>query len=213
MRTLLYIPIIHTSADMGSLADPVRRITVERLGWRRWKNNAEAIDQLWQLIRGEIENLDLPYSKVRLYQDGLPVCGREVAIVDDLARAESPNHKLLFYLMGRGATLMGTESPDLLMEEYSLLQRVVASRGLAGAARIEQQQKALRQSLLERRDRFIAARINETLGDGETGVIFLGMLHSPQRWLEPDIKVLYPVSTIASLNKQGARKPEGKKAQ
>ena len=38
------------------------------------------------------------------------------------------------------------------------------------------QQTSDSSALLERRDKFIARRINETLGPGEVGIIFLGML-------------------------------------
>ncbi|NQU08283.1 MAG: hypothetical protein HQ583_06950, partial [Candidatus Abyssubacteria bacterium] len=102
MRTLLYIPVIHTQADMGSLADSVQRVTVEEVGRKKWENSVEAVNQFWQLLSQEVEKLDLPYPRVRLYQDGLPVCGREEAIVSELAEAESPNHQLLVHLMQRG---------------------------------------------------------------------------------------------------------------
>src|SRR3990167_5525794 len=124
MRTLIYIPIIHTQADMGALAGAIRRLAIEKLGHREWERSVRAIDQLWTIIHETIEKLDLLYPRVRLYQDGLPNCGREVQIVTDLANAGSPNHQLLLYLMEKGATLMGTESADFLLEEYQLVQQV-----------------------------------------------------------------------------------------
>ena len=39
----------------------------------------------------------------------------------------------------------------------------------------------------------MAQRINDTLKDGETGILFLGMLHSVERYLHPDVKVIYPL--------------------
>ena len=51
----------------------------------------------------------------------------------------------------------------------------------------------LRDTLLERRDRYVADRINRTLGAGETGILFMGMLHEVTRSLEPDIQVVYPL--------------------
>jgi hypothetical protein len=47
--------------------------------------------------------------------------------------------------------------------------------------------------LLKRRDQYIARRINDTLLAGETGLIFLGMLHSVRSWLDKDIRVVYPI--------------------
>lgn len=193
MRTLIYIPIIHTQADMGALAGAIRRLAIEKLGRQEWERSIRAIDRLWTIIRETIEKLDLPYPRVRLYQDGLPNCGREVQIVTDLANAGSPNHQLLFFLMGKGATLMGTESADLLLEEYQLVQQVLSAQGLGEVERVQARQESLSQSLLERRDRYIAERMNGTLGEGETGILFLGMLHLLGKHLAKDIQVHYPI--------------------
>ena len=193
VRKLVYIPVIHTEADMGSLARKVRSITVQKLGLQQWKSNTHVIKQLWDRIRQVIEKLDLQWSNVRVYQDGLPVSGREMEIVTDLAGKGSLNHKLVLDLIKRGATLVGTESPEFLLEEYTLIQKVLAAKDPAEAARIQDQQKTLSQSLLQRRDEFIAGRINETLQPGETGILFLGLLHSVELYLDSDIRVSYPI--------------------
>jgi len=51
----------------------------------------------------------------------------------------------------------------------------------------------LKDSLLQRRDQYIARRINETLRGGETGLLFLGLLHSIRPWLDEDVQVIYPL--------------------
>lgn len=174
VRTLIYIPIIHTQADMGALSEPIRRMKVQRLGRIGWERNVNRVDKLWARIEQAIEGLVLPFERVRLYQDGLPVCGREVEIVEQLAKAGSRSHRLLLRLREKGATLMGTESSELLVEEYQLVKGDFAARrfevGVPGQAR----SKALRDSLLKRRDQYIAGRVNETLLKGETGLMFLG---------------------------------------
>jgi len=43
--------------------------------------------------------------------------------------------------------------------------------------------------LLGRRDRFIASRINRTLGEGETGILFIGAYHNIIHRLNNDIYV------------------------
>ena len=192
-RALIYIPIIHTQADMGKLAPSVRRVTVQKLGRRAWKRNVDVIEQMWTEICRTVEGWDLPWENVRLYQDGLPRCGREAEIVTDLAGAGSPNHWLLLSLIKKGATLMGTESPDLLLEEYRLVQQILAAKDPGEAARIEARHEARSRSLLARRDQYIARRINESLRAGETGLLFLGMLHSLDSRLAKDIRVTYPI--------------------
>jgi hypothetical protein len=132
----------------------------------------------------------MPPGIVRVYQDGLPVCGREREIASELAGAGSRNHKLLLTLQARGAILMGTESPELLIEEYQLATAAFAS---GASVRTEVRQKQLRGTLLEKRDRYIAERINGTLLAGETGILFMGMLHEVTRFLDPDILVVHPL--------------------
>ncbi len=178
---------------MGALAGAIRRLSVEKLGHQEWERNVRAIGELWVRIRQAIEGWDLTYEQVRLYQDGLPTCGREVEIVRDLAEAGSPNHQLLLDLVKRGATLMGTESPDLLLEEYQLIQQILDARDLGKAEQVEIRQEALSSALLTRRDQYIAQRINATLCQGETGVLFLGMLHSLEENLAGDIQISYPL--------------------
>ena len=129
-------------------------------------------------------------GSVRVYQDGLPVCGHEQEIVKELAESGSRNHRLLLSLQSRGAVLMGTESPELLVEEYQLAKAALAA-GRASPAKMRRDRP--HDTLLARRDSFIANRINSTLGAGETGILFMGMLHEVTRSLEPDIQVVYPL--------------------
>ncbi len=203
-RTLIYIPIIHTQADMGALSGPIQRLKVKRLGRKGWERTVNLVDRLWAQIEQAIESLVLPYERVRLYQDGLPVCGREAEIVGELAKAGSRNHRLLLCLREKGATIMGTESSELLVEEYQLVKEVFASGKPGVATWGEARRKALRDSLLRRRDQYIARRVNGTLLMGETGLMFLGMLHSLGPWLDKDIRVVYPIHQ--PLNR-GEREP------
>ncbi len=191
-RTLIYLPIIHTQADMGALKAPVVRATMEKLGRAGLARHLAAIDQVWTEIEAFIDGLALPFERVRLYQDGLPVCGREAEIVTELAQAGNRNHRLLLRLMQRGASLMGTESSDLLVQEYQLARQSLTSRP-PRAAGVAAQRRALGAALLQRRDQFMAQRINDTLKPGETGILFLGMLHSLERYLPKDIQVTYPL--------------------
>lgn len=186
-RLLLYFPIIHTAADLGALGGPVQQSKISRLGRQGLRRNTQLIDRFWAGIEAAIERPGVPYERVRVYQDGLAICGREAEIVAELAATGSRNHRLLQSLQQKGATIMGTESPDLLVEEYALATESVAGSGRRGTSR------ALGDDLLERRDRFIAGRVNGTLLPGETGMLFLGMLHAVAHLLEKDIRILYPV--------------------
>ena len=110
-------------------------------------------------------------------------------MVADLARAGSRNYQLLLRLQARGAVVMGTESPELLLEEYRLVSADLAS----GAMRATERQRAAYAAVLEKRDRFMAQRINSTLAIGETGILFVGLLHAVERYLESDMEVIHPI--------------------
>jgi|SRR6266542_1450566 len=188
-RTLFYIPIIHTQADMGALGASIERIKASSFGRQSLKRSAQTVDRMWEQIERAVERIPVEAGRTRVYQDGLPVCGQESRIVADLAQAGSRNHNLLLRLQSKGAVLMGTESPELLLEEYQLASAMLKSRGSGGASRRELWSAAL----LEKRDQFIAERVNATLQPGESGVLFLGMLHNIRRFLQQNIEIVYPV--------------------
>jgi hypothetical protein len=184
-RRLVWVPIIHTREDMGRLQQKVEAEYIRRLGRARWNAHRKSVGTLWEDIRRWIDGLGLDFDHVRLYQDGLPVCGHEERIVRELASQASLNHRLLADLIDRGARLTGTESPQLLLEEYELNRRILGVAPGAAAPAGDLSDEARR--LLESRDQFIASRIAETLQPGECGLVFLGMLHSLEGRLPADI--------------------------
>lgn len=195
MRRLIHIPIVHTQTDLGKMASLVEKAALRRLGQDEWQRHVRSIDELWAQMRREVLSWDLDYQRLRLYQDGLPLCGREEDIVRDLAQAGSPNHRLLLELMRRGARLMGTESAELLLEEYQLIQQFLQSEGSEEKKEDHERQQESQQ-LLHRRDLFIARRIEQTLEEGETGILFLGLLHQVQGNFPPDLVMERPFALL-----------------
>ena len=193
-RTLLYFPIVHSQSDMGALSESVRKVTLQKLGERVWRQKVNLVKRFWSDVENILNQLTLSYAQTRVYQDGLPVCGKEFDIVTELAKKGSPNHQILLRLMEKGATVMGTESAELLIEEYHLIKKILESGDVKDAIAIEARQKAASDLLLKKRDEFIAARIDQTLQAGETGVLFLGLLHNPAVFLPEDIHVHYPLN-------------------
>ncbi len=190
MRTLILIPIIHTKHDMGSLLGQIKQQYVVRHGHAKWREHLKSIDDVWSGIRQMIVALELPYKVVRLYQDGLPVCGKEVDIVKDVASQGSKNHQLLLDLMAQGASLMGTEDADLLLQEYQF------HKSATGDSNHERKREKQSHRLLLERDGFIAERINATLAAGEVGLLFLGMAHRVEPQLNPDILVRHLLPSL-----------------
>lgn len=203
LRRLLYFPILHTQTDMGAFSESLRRATIRKLGQKGWKRQMAAVEKMWMEIEKAIGHFDFSYGRVRLYQDGLPVCGKEADIVRDLAEAGSRNHQLVLKLMEKGVTIMGTESSELLVEEYELVKQLLETGNAGKGEETRSRLRALGESLLEKRDQYIASRINSTLLGGERGILFLGMLHSLQNMLDEDIRVIYPIHRPLDHGKEG----------
>ncbi|MGC9953320.1 MAG: hypothetical protein ABSD21_03475 [Rhizomicrobium sp.] len=185
------MPIVHSQADMGPIQDRVRQAYIEKGGEQAWKASREAVAEFWNAIENAMDRIRLDYTKLRLYQDGLPVCGLEEKIVRDLAQQGGANYRILLKLTGRGAKLEGTEDPDLLRKEYELIMAGVhADAGSLGANTDKDGIAEVFRDLLDRRDHFIAQRIDRTLQAGETGILFLGALHRATAMLPDTIQVM-----------------------
>lgn len=168
----------------------MRQAYVEKGGEEAWRASREAVAQFWTALEQVMDHLSLDYSKLRIYQDGLPVCGQEERLVRDLAEQGGTNYKILLKLAGRGAKIEGTEDPDLLRREYELIMGSSVGAGGDAAQSGSAQTSEIFRDLLDRRDRFIAARIDKTLRPGETGLLFLGALHGAAAMLPETIKVI-----------------------
>lgn len=176
---------------MGTVAEPHKKEFTDQFGVCVWNEHIKAVDEMWEGIRNRLCQLDVDYSKVRIYQDGLPLCGREIYIVRDVAAQGSQNHRLVLSLVERGASLEGTEDTQLLLKEYQYIQAINKELEHTEKQRKAKLLSAKRKWLLRRRDRFIGKRIDETLKEGETGILFAGMAHQIDKCLPKDINVSY----------------------
>ena len=96
---------------MGTLVNPVQRAVLREMSVKEWRHKLKAIEKMWAAIDQAIERLSLSFDRVRLYQDGLPLCGRGLEIVTELAGKGSRNHVLHKRLIEKSGCVMGTESP------------------------------------------------------------------------------------------------------
>ena len=194
MRTLVHVPIIHSDVDLGSLAAKLEEDVVRRLGPQAWAARNATVDTMWTDIRAHLLALPLDWPTVRLFQDGLPVFGRERELVEDLAKMGSRNHQLLLQCVERGARLMGTEDPALLVREYQRMGRLLAASD-DGAAAVEAAQQEGR-DLLAARDAYIAARIDTDTGPEDTAILFVGVMHEVDRLLQDSFEIVHVVTSL-----------------
>ena len=199
-RRLFYIPVIHAGAELG-VAESAAQL--RNVGNDTAHKQAE-IARLWNDVRRWIESLS-DLANMCIYQDGLPVCGHELQIVKDLANQGSPNHRLLLGMLDRGAQLVGSEDPDLLLTEYRHIRNAIDQASDGGPAVFNDSSPATDPAeLLAARDRFIADRIAATLGEGQRGVLFIGLLHRVFAYLDPEIVVEFPLINPRVVHKESA---------
>lgn len=189
MRRLLYIPVIHSEEDLGSMAEPLKQEFIQQFGLSRWQEHVRSVENMWYGIKARLAGLNLDYKKVKIYQDGLPVCGKEREIVQDVARLGSHNYRIVLDMVTKGAELTGTEDAKLLVEEYNFIKKLTAINDASERKSAIKKAKKRRDRLLIERDRFVAKRIDDTLREGETGIIFSGIEHEIDKYLPQDIKI------------------------
>ena len=194
---------------MGSMYGTLKAEYIKRYGLQKWEEHNRIIEDFWGGIRSKVFDLDLDYPYTRLYQDGLPVCGKEMDLVQELVKMGSKNHQILMELIQLGAKLEGTEDPKLLLEEYDYLKNALAdldkpevnpvrkdgaltSPSMARLSNgVKRRYQRLAKSILQKRDSYIAQRIDKTLREGETGLLFIGITHRVNEKLPEDIKTDY----------------------
>ena len=188
MRRLLYVPLIHDEADMGSVGDALGQRSTESFSKQRWTLHSEVMNKFWESVAAHLRTLD-PH-RLKIYQDGLPSdgpLGRQ--IVEEAAQRGSKNYRLVLELLERGAELRKAEDPRLLLQERSNILQLVDQSGHRKTSQEAQQYRRQRDHIMMERDKLIAKAINATLKEGEIGVLFLGAFHEVPGQLASDISV------------------------
>src|ERR1019366_8293258 len=160
MRKLIYVPIIHTEADLGSLAEGIEERAKAVVGEANWQQHKAEVDRYWQEIYDYWTKETLPGLKI--FQDGMPVDGPVGEnIVKSLAYNGSVNYKIIEELLNKGATLIKTEDAELLKEEYFLTRELTNSDPASTSLHALSRYKWRKDKLLKARDTYIARRIDE----------------------------------------------------
>jgi len=188
MRTLIYVPIIHTSADLGSIAKDVAKRGIASLGEEIWAKHRITVEGFWDAISHYFDSIDVKGMKI--YQDGMVADG-EVGkkIVEETSKAGSKNYQLVSRLLERGALLVKTEDFKLVKEEYKKLVAITQAQSIMRKTIAFVRYKLVKSSLLNKRDAFIAKRIEQTLKPDEKGIIFVGASHKVKERLPESIKI------------------------
>lgn len=188
MRILLYVPVIHTGADLGSIAEDVTKRGIADLGEDFWRGHIKTVEYFWDAISHYFDTIDV--SGMKIYQDGMVAEG-EVGkmIVEEGLRSGSKNYELISRLLKRGATLVKTEDIRLVKEERDRLVAITQAKSIIQRLIALTRYKLVKNILLNKRDRFIAQRIDETLNQDERGILFIGAYHNIKKRFPKDIQI------------------------
>lgn len=189
MRTLLYVPVIHTRADLGSLAKAIAERGTKDLGEELWRRHEEVVNVFWDTVINYFDSREAGGFKI--YQDGMLADGEMgQKIVDEGVKSGSKNYEIVSRLLQKGAILVRTEELALVSEERDRLIKITQAKTVPRKLLLLIKYKLTKNRLLNKRDKFIARRIDETLNQGETGVIFIGAYHNVKKRLPADISIV-----------------------
>lgn len=188
MRELIYAPIIHTSADLGSLAKDVAKRGIADLGKELWEKHRKTVDGFWDVIFHYFNSIDV--SGMKIYQDGMVAEG-EIGeqIVEEGLKSGSKNYELVSNLLKRGAVIVKTEDFRLVKKERDRLLAITQAKSITKKLIAFMKYKLLNNMLLNDRDKFIAGRIDETLNHGEKAILFVGAFHNIKKRLPKNIQI------------------------
>ena len=176
MRKLIYVPIIHMGADLGSIANHVDKRGIAGFGEEFWSRHREAVSGFWDSISNYFANLEVKDFKI--YQDGLVANGQVgQKIVEEAIKSGSKNYEIIDDLVKRGAILVQTENFGLVKEERDRIVKITQAKTTAEKLIAYLKYRLAKNRLLKKRDNYIAKRIDETLNHGQTGILFMGAYH------------------------------------
>jgi hypothetical protein len=213
MKKLYLVPILHMSADMGSLASSLDETAKAEFGQEVWQKHKGAVSSFWDSIGQFFDAMNVKGFKI--YQDGMVANGADgLRIIREGISQGSKNYEIIGKLLRRGAVLVKTEDLVLVKQEYAYIAKIAHSKSPKEKEVWALRYKVAQGRLLRQRDDFIAKRIEVTLGEGDTGILFIGAYHDILSILPEDIQVVQVKDTAKVREYQKnltSAKPRGEK--
>lgn len=189
LRRLIYVPIIHVSADLGEVASEIDKRAGSSFGKEDWKKHKDTVSGFWDSIVRYFFSLEVKDFKI--YQDGMVADGEMgMRIVSEGEKKGSINYKIVSRLVKQGAQLVRTEDFSLVKKEYDYIIKIAKAKKMVKRIIAALNYRFHKKKLLRERDESIADTIDKTLGEGETGILFLGAHHEIVSKLPEDIDII-----------------------
>lgn len=188
MKRLIYVPVIHTSNDLGSISGAVTKRGINDLGEEIWMEHQKTVEGLWEAISNYFDAQDVTGTKI--YQDGMVAEGKiGEKIVEEGVQQGSKNYQLISRLLNRGAILVKTEDFPLVKQERDHLVAMTQAKSTIQKLTAFIRYKFVKRKLLKKRDEFIVKKIDGTLKHGEKAVLFIGAAHNVKEILPESFQV------------------------
>ncbi len=138
----------------------------------------------WRQVEEQLESLERKIGEIKkIYHESISLGGEQgLAVIE---RLNEKGYPLVKRKCAQGAELQATEDMELFAQslDWGNCLRVVMSSS------VFQKVSGFYREATEKRFAYIARRIDETLGEGEAGVLFITEGHSIQ--FPPTIQVFY----------------------
>ncbi|MBU4312788.1 MAG: hypothetical protein KJ706_08745, partial [Candidatus Omnitrophica bacterium] len=118
-------------------------------------------------------------------------------IVEEGIKAGSKNYEVIDDLVKRGAILVQTEDFAMAKEERDRIVKITQAKTIIGKLIAYLKYRLTKDRLLNKRDNYIAKKIDETLNHGETGILFLGAYHD----IIPKLSKNFQITEVKEVKK------------
>jgi hypothetical protein len=170
------------------VGEDIAKRGLREFGAALWKRHQETVLGFWDAIARYFDLIEA--SGLKIFQDGMAADGElGMKIVQEATKAGSRNYQVISELIRKGSLLVKTEDLDLVKEERDWILRITQAKNRAQKLDAALKYKLAKKTPLDKRDKYIEKRVNDTLQDGERGVLFIGAFHNVRKWLQKDIAV------------------------
>lgn len=190
MRTLWYVPIMHTTDETFIGSEMARTSKTLRLTLAR---EDRRIMLSWERLQRQMDGLirsgTIRPRKLLVFRDSLPhPLSRYPEILrKSRNKGRAPTFRLMMRLQTFGARICGTEDPGLIVAYGQYAMARLGDPSLRRDARLQDDMIALR-------DLWTANHIARILRHGSDAILFMGAAHHVDRYLRilaPDITIRY----------------------
>jgi len=204
MRTLIYVPIVPSLEEMGSLENESKCKSRASDGDNYWQMYTNTVNGYWNAIGSYFENISCYIPGAKIYLDALFFGGNtSFKFLDQGIKSGNKKSEIVSKLIDQGAILVKTEEFKMSKDEDIEFQNTLISKSIIQRLILRLRRRFSKSIYLKKRDLYVAKTIDETLNQKDTGILFIGVYNKVMNRLAKDITIieLKEVSKILKYQK------------